>query len=791
MKFSESWLREWVNPAESRDELCARLTMAGLEVESLVPVADKFSHVIIGQVTAVKKHPEADKLNICDVNTGAAKSLSIVCGAPNVRMGMVVPVAIAGAELPGNIHIKHTAVRGITSEGMLCSGKELRLSEDGDGLFELPLDAPLGESVWDYLSLSDYLIDLSITPNRGDCLSIRGIAKEVSALTVTPVTELNIPEIKPLIQDVIPVTLTAKEDCPSYTGRVIRNVKADAPTPIWMREHLRRAGIRSISVVVDVTNYVMLELGQPMHAFSLDKITGGINVRPAKTGESVELLDDSNIELSAGTLIIADDKGPLALAGIMGGKSSCVEMDSKNIFLEAAFFKAPTVTTFSRLYNVGSDSSYRYERGVDPLLQRHAIERATGLILQIAGGEAGPVNTVSYTELLPAPAVINIRSARVSRLLGCEIPASTVEAIFHHLEFSSKKTPDGWRVTVPARRFDIRIEEDLIEEIARIYGYEKIPCHLSASSLQISQSRENYLPVTTMRHALCDLGFHEVITYTFIDKKLQNLFDPKIEPKELLNPMTPEMAVMRTSLWPGLVNVLLYNQNRQQNRIRLFETGLRFIPADGLQQERVVSGLISGSASPEQWGIHSRHADFFDLKGDLENLFRLTHAQTTFNFETGSHPALHPGQTARIFRAGQPVGIIGALHPRILQAMKLDGKPIVFELNLDNLEQVAPVQSQEISRFPEIRRDIAILIEQSVPAKAVQDTIRKEAGELLKQIDIFDVYQGKGIAPGQKSVALALTLQHSSRTLVDDEVAQLMDTVINVLKSKFNAELRG
>jgi phenylalanyl-tRNA synthetase beta chain len=796
MKFSESWLREWVNPKESREQLCDKLTMAGLEVESVLPVAEKFSRVVIGRVLTVKKHPEADRLTVCEVDVGASKPLTSVCGAPNARADINVPVALDGAELPNGVKIKQTSVRGVTSSGMLCSAQELGLTDKSEDLYELPQDAPLGTAIWDYLNLSDYLIDLSITPNRGDCLSIRGVAKEVSALTETPLTELAFPEVKATIQDVLPITLEAKEDCPCYVGRIIRNIKTDAATPIWMREHLRRAGIRSISAVVDVTNYVMLELGQPMHAFSLETISGGIVVRNAKASEKVKLLDDSEIELSAETLIIADEKKPLALAGVMGGLDSCVTADTTNIFLESAFFKAMTVSRASRLYGLSSDSAYRFERGIDPLLQRNAMERATALILQIAGGEPGPITAVSHIELLPSPAVIDLRAARITKILGCVLPPGTEESIFRHLEFAYKKIPDGWRVTVPARRSDISIEEDLIEEIARIYSYDNIPRKLSTSGLQISQSSENVIPVSVIRHALRDLGYQEVITYTFVEKKLQALFDPNLTPKELVNPMTPEMAVMRTSLWPGLVNVLLYNQNRQQQRIRIFETGLRFIQSEkGLEQERVISGLINGAASAEQWGISTRTADFFDMKGDLENLFRLTHSLSEFGFEpaehTALHAALHPGQSAQILRHGEPVGVVGALHPAIIQALKIDRRTIVFELNLDRLEQVAPLKSEEISRFPEIRRDIAILIEQSVPAKAVQDTISKVAGDLLKQVDIFDVYQGKGIEPGRKSVALALTLQHASRTLVDDEVAKLMDTIIIELKGQFNAELRG
>jgi phenylalanyl-tRNA synthetase beta chain len=792
MKFSESWLREWVNPKISREELCAKLTMAGLEIEELAPVSKDFSHVVVAQVISVKKHPEADRLNICEVDVGTNNTLTIVCGAENVKAGMKVPAALEGAELPGKIKISAAKVRGIASQGMLCSARELSLSEESEGLFELPQDAPLGKDLRDYLKLNDYLIDVSITPNRGDCLSVRGMAKDVSALTHAPLNEIKIPEIKAANTDTIPVIINAKEDCPRYAGRIIRAVKADAPTPIWLREHLRRSGIRSISAIVDVTNYVMLELGQPMHAFSLDQIAGGIDVRKAKAGEKLKLLDGSEVELDAETTVIADQEKPLAIAGVMGGLPSGVTLATKDIFLESAFFNPASVARTSRHYNLGSDSSYRFERGIDPDFQRMAVERATQLILEIAGGQPGPVIEVICQEFLPTAATIDLRKARVTKVLGCEIPDTEIEKIFSYLEFSCKKNSAGWQVTAPGRRSDISIEEDLIEEIARLYGYDKIPCNNPQGSLHINSSAENKISPQTLRHALSDLGYHEVVTYSFVDKKLQTLLEPQQTPKELMNPITADMNVMRTNLWPGLINTLMYNQNRQQSRIRIFETGLKFLQKEGeLQQERVIAGLISGSAFPEQWGIKARQVDFFDLKGDLQNLFKLTHASDEFSFETGSHPALHPGQTAAVYRNKQKVGILGALHPSVAHSLKLEGKVFVFELSLSDLETTKPLSASEISKFPEIRRDLALLINQSVPARALQDTIREVAGNLLKQVDIFDVYQGKGIESGFKSVALSLTLQHSSRTLVDEEVADIIDRVIVALKGRFNAELRG
>jgi phenylalanyl-tRNA synthetase beta chain len=792
MKFSESWLREWVNPALDAKQLSDRLTMGGLEIESLAPVAEKFTGVVVAEVISVAQHPEAERLSICAVTAGTSQTLTIVCGAPNVRAGMKVPAALENAVLAGDLHIKATLLRGVTSQGMLCSPQELGLGEDADGLFELPKDAPIGKDVWDYLNLNDNLIDVSITPNRGDCLGIRGLAKDVAALTQSAYNEPKIANVNAVIEDVLPITITAPDICPSYVGRIIRDVKANAPTPIWMREHLRRFGVRSISAIVDITNYVMIELGQPMHAFTLDKISGGIQVRLSRPDESIHLLDDSEVKLEANTLVIADDRGPLALGGVMGGMESAVTGATQNIFLEGAFFKATEITRVSRLYNISSESSYRYERGIDPAYQRTAMERATGLVLEIAGGKPGPVIEATYQDNLPPRAFINLRSARVNTLLGCEIEPGVIEKIFQSLGFSFKKNNDGWNVIVPARRSDISIEADLIEEIARLYGYDKIPCHQYKAALHIAESKENIIPLAKFRHALCDLGYNEVVTYSFIDAKLQTLFDPQAEPKFLVNPMSAEMALMRTTLWPGLINVLIYNMNRQQSRIRLFETGLRYIENEnGLSQDRMLCGLITGTAQPEQWGIKSRAADFYDLKGDLENLFQLTHDQADFSFKPGSHPALHPGQTAEIYRSDRAVGMMGSLHPTIMRVLKLDVKVFLFELYLTELEQIEPLIVSEISKFPEIRRDLAILIDQSVPAKALQYTIREVAGELLKQVDIFDVYQGKGIEPGLKSIALALTLQHSSRTLIDEEVAELMNKVIVALNSQFNAELRG
>lgn len=792
MKLSELWLREWINPNLSREQICEKLTMSGLEVDGLAPVVEQFSGVVVAEVLSVEKHPEADKLHICQVNAGGTEPLLIVCGASNVKPGIKVPAALEGALLANNFKISRSKIRGVVSNGMLCSAKELGLAEQSNGLLILPKDAPVGKDFWRYFSLTDHVIEVAITPNRGDCLSVMGLAKEISALTKS---ELNLPTISPVksvIKDTLPVTIQAKTDCPRYVGRVIRQIKADAETPIWMQERLRRSGQRSISPVVDVMNYVMLELGQPMHAFDLSKISDGIQVRMAKANEEIALLDGRTVKLEADTLVIADQTTPLAIAGVMGGLDSSVTLLTQDIFLESAYFTTQTVARAGRRYIINSDSSYRFERGIDPTLQVAAIERATQLLLEIVGGQPGPVIEVSSSENLPQPATIILAKEKIAKVLGMQIADAEVTDSLQLLGFTVEKKSDSWKVVVPARRSDITLDVDLIEEIVRLYGYEKIPTHQPFAKMQLHPRPENRLQVSTIRNALSDLGYNEVITYSFIDKKIQTMFEPNLIAKELINPITAEMSVMRTNLWPGLVSTLLYNQNRQQPRARLFEIGLRFIQRDNtLEQQKVIAGLICGSVLPEQWGSQTRKADFFDLKGDLQNVLSLTHSEKEFIFKSGEHPALHPGQTAEINRLGRQIGVMGALHPAISQALDIEGNVYLFELLLDSLEIAQVPHSVELSKFPEIRRDLAIIVDQTVPSQYLQDTIREVAGELLKEVDIFDMYQGKGIPPDHKSIALALTLQHASRTLVDEEVAELIERVIVALKNRFAAELRG
>ncbi len=791
MKFSESWLREWVNPVLSTKALCDRLTMAGLEVETAEPAAADFTDVVVGEVLSKTKHPQADRLNVCEVSIGEGSPLQIVCGASNVRVGMKAPVAKIGAVLP-NITIKAAKLRGVESQGMMCSASELGLAEESEGLLVLADDAPLGVDFRKYWLLDDHLIDVSITPNRGDCLSIQGMAREVAALTEAPLTSLEVESATAVSVPAPAVKVLLPKGCPRYVGRYIRGVKADAPTPIWMKERLRRSGIRSINVIVDVMNYVMLELGQPMHAFDADVLQGGITVRSGKAGESLDLLDGSNKTLNSDTMIIADDKYPLAIAGVMGGLASSVVLTTTNVLLESAYFTPKTIAKQRQAYQLNSDSAYRYERGIDPTSQRLAIERATGLIVRLAGGEAGAVAEVASDVELPASKSIFLSETILKNVLGVALPASAVSRVFKALSFPHVKRDDGWTVVVPAYRSDIALPEDLIEEVARIHGYEHIP---TTELPQVVSSRLNddlNDLHAAFRQALTGLGLHEIVAYSFVAPTLQTLLDPERTPEKLMNPMTAEMAVMRTSLWPGLIETLRYNQSRQQQRVRLFELGKVFLrDDDGLRQPMCLGGLIAGDNFPLQWSTPARAVDFFDMKGIVESCLEATHPGMKPIFTQVLHPALHPGQSAEISLRGIPIGLVGALHPSVKKELDISNNVFVFELNLNNIPPVLPIKAEMISKFPEIRRDLALLVDQTIPSQVIQDTIRGVAGDWLKTLFVFDVYQGKGVASEKKSVAVALLLQHPTRTLVDDEVTALIETVVTALKSQLGVELRS
>ncbi|GLZ87523.1 phenylalanine--tRNA ligase beta subunit [Metapseudomonas resinovorans] len=791
MKFSEHWLRSWVSPQVSRDELVARLSMAGLEVDSVTPVAGAFSGVVVGEVLSTEQHPDADKLRVCQVSNGS-ETLQVVCGAPNVRPGLKIPFAVIGAELPGDFKIKKAKLRGVESNGMLCSASELQISDDHDGLMELADDAPVGQDIRAYLGLDDVIIELGLTPNRGDCLSMSGLAREVGALYAAPVTRPQVPAVAPAHDEVRPVEVTAPAACPRYLGRVIRNVDLSRPTPLWMVERLRRSEVRSIDAAVDITNYVMLELGQPMHAFDLAEINGGIRVRMAEEGEKLVLLDGQEVSLRADTLVIADHTRALAIAGVMGGEHSGVSDKTRDLFLEAAFFDTIAVAGKARSYGLHTDSSHRFERGVDFQLAREAMERATGLLLDIVGGEAGPIIEAASQESLPNVAPVTLRAERITQMLGMEMDAAEIERLLTALDL--KVTAEGagqWRVEVPSHRFDISLEVDLIEELGRLYGYNRLPVRYPQARLAPRARAEGAVELPALRRLLVARGYHEAITYSFIDPKLFELFNPGVKPLMLANPISADMAAMRSSLWPGLVSALQHNLNRQQSRVRLFESGLRFVgQLEGLKQEPMLAGVICGSRLPVSWANGRDAVDFYDAKADVEAILGAAGDLGAFSFVPGEHPALHPGQTARIEREGRLVGFLGALHPELAKALDLDQPVYMFELVLAEVMQGKLPKFSELSRFPEVRRDLALLVDRDVAAESVLATIREAAGEWLTDLRLFDVYHGKGIDPLRKSLAVGLTWQHPSRTLTDDEVNNTTQNIVTSLEDRFNATLR-
>ncbi len=792
MKFSEQWLRGWVNPQVSRDELVARLSMAGLEVDSVTPAAGQFSGIVVGEILATEQHPDADKLRVCQVSNGQ-ETFQVVCGAPNARPGIKIPFAMIGAELPGDFKIKKAKLRGVESFGMLCSAAELQISEENDGLLELAADAPVGEDIRQYLSLDDASIEIGLTPNRGDCLSIAGLARDVSALYDTPVTRPVVPAVPAAHDEVRPVEVSAPAACPRYLGRVIRNVDLSKPTPLWMVERLRRSDVRSIDAAVDITNYVMLELGQPMHAFDLAEINGGIRVRMAEEGEKLVLLDGQEVALRADTLVIADHTRALAIAGVMGGEHSGVNTEkTRDLFLESAFFEPISVAGKARSYGLHTDASHRYERGVDSQLAREAMERATQLLLDIVGGEAGPVVEAVSEQHLPQVAPVTLRAERITHMLGMEMDPAQVEQLLNALELTTTKDGEGqWTVNVPSHRFDISLEVDLIEELARLYGYNNLPVRYPQARLAPQGKPETRGDLPTLRRLLVARGYQEAITYSFIDPKLFELFSPGVEPLLLANPISSDMAAMRASLWPGLVKALQHNLNRQQDRVRLFESGLRFVGQLGdLKQQPMIAGVVTGSRLPEGWANGRDGVDFFDVKADVEALLGYSGALSDFTFSAGKHPALHPGQTAAIERDGKLVGYLGAIHPELAKALDLDRTVFLFELVLGDVVEGRLPKFSELSKFPETRRDLALIAGRDVASSSVLEVIRDNAGEWLTDLRLFDVYQGKGIDPDRKSLAVGLTWQHPSRTLNDDEVNAALQNILTSLEQRLNTTLR-
>ena len=794
MKFSEQWLREWANPDISTEEMCEQLTMAGLEVGSVAPAGGEFTNVVVARVESIEKHPDADKLNVCQVTDGS-ETFQIVCGASNVRQGLMIPLAKIGAVLPGTkenetFEIKPAKLRGVESFGMLCSEKELGLADQAEGLMELSQDAPMGRGLGDYLKLDDTCIEIDLTPNRGDCLSIAGIARELGTLNACDVTEVECKPVTATVEDSFPVEITAEAACTHYAGRVISDVDTKAVTPVWMTERLRRSGIRSLSPIVDITNYVMLELGQPMHAFDLNSLEGGIQVRFAENNEKITLLDGKCIELDSDSVVIADKSRVLALAGIMGAEGSGVSDNTTSIFLESAFFMPEVIAGKARGYGLHTDSSHRFERGVDPQLQVKAIERATALVLSICGGFAGSVIERTMDAHPSEREPIHLRQDRISRVLGIEMRSNEVEVILEGLGMTVTQTDDGWQVKPPSFRFDIAIEADLLEELVRIYGYNNIPRTQPSYHGSMKAQTEYVNPTSALRSVLVNRGYFEAITYSFVDPKWQQIIDPDGKTVALANPLSSEMSTMRTTLWPGLLQAVRHNLNRQHHSVRLFETGMCFTAGNNSLPEQVnmIAGAVCGDVQPEQWGDSSQQVDFFDLKNDLEALLALT--GKSYRYDAATHPALHPGQSANVSVDGNIVGWLGALHPEVMKKLDIEQTVYIFEISLDAAKIATLPTFSPLSRFPEVRRDIAIVVDENVTVQAIQNCIQEVSSDLLQNVQLFDIYTGKGVDAGRKSVALGLILQDFSRTLTDQDVETEVEKVVSTLKQQFAATLR-
>ena len=792
MQFPESWLRALVNPPLSTAELCHLLTMAGLEVEECRPASADFTNVVVARILTTEKHPDADKLKLCSVDTGRHGILQIVCGAPNAAAGLVVPCALVGAQLPG-IEIKKAKVRGVESFGMLCSARELGLSEDHGGLLPLPDDAPIGLSVREYLSLDDNLITLKLTPNRADCLSLTGIAREVAALTSAPLTLPAIEPVAAVHEETRGVVLDAPAACPRYCGRIVRGVNAKAPTPDWMKQRIERCGVRAISALVDVTNYVMLELGQPLHAFDDAQLVGAIHVRYPSEGEEILLLNGLRGRPGKNTALIADEEKALAMAGIMGGEHSGIADSTTDLFLESAFFTPDAIAGKARALGFSSDASYRYERGVDFELQRRAIERATQLIVDICGGNPGPVIEAVAPEHLPQRTQVRLRMARATKVLGIDLGNAQIEKLIAGLGFPYTRDGDVLEITPPSYRFDIAIEEDLIEEIARLHGYDNIPAPpptARCEMLPLPEVRRNPMQV---RRLLAEQGFHEVVNYSFVEADWEADFAGNASPVKLANPIASQMGVMRSSLIGGLVGTLAANLKRQTERVRVFELGRCFIQDGGTDtgyhQPLRVSALAAGPALPEQWGVPARNADFYDLKGDLEALF----APRILSFERmagNGHPALHPGRSASVLLDGNAIGVIGEIHPRWKQKYELSAPAVVFEIDLAPLLATSMPAYAEVSRFPAVVRDIALVVPQHCEVGALQAALHAAAPAYVREIQLFDVYQGKGIAADCKSLAFRVAMQDTRKTLADADADAVMASLLAAAQAGFGAQLR-
>ena len=791
MKISELWLRDWVNPDMDTEALGHQLTMAGHELDNTIIEGAGLDGVVIAEVVEFSKHPDADRLNVCKVSDGSGELIDVVCGAPNVHKGMKSPLAAPGVKLPNGLLLRKTKIRGVVSNGMLCSAVELGLGDESDGIISLPADAPVGESFAAYMNLPDAAYEMDLTPNRGDCFSVLGLARDIAAMTESEFTEANVEPVAATIDDIQDVEIARPEQCPSFAGRVVRNISQEAKSPLWMTERLRRSGLRPIHPVVDITNYIMLELGQPLHAYDLALVQGAIRPRFAGAGEKLTLLDEREVSLSDNTLVISDDSGPIGLAGIMCGLSTAVNEATTDVFFEAAFWPQEFMAGQARSYGLHTDASARFERGVDPQGQVRAVERATGLLLEICGGEAGPLVHSASMDQMPSRESIRLRRARIAKLLGLEIDDDIVSGILQRLGLQATKITAGWDVIPPSYRFDITLEADLVEEVARIYGYDNIPEFTAIAETPLEIVTESIVNIDKAASTLVARDYQEVITYSFIDSESDKLISGIESELVLSNPISSAMSVMRASLWPGMLSVAASNSARQQNRIRLFEIGKSFHGSlDKHEEVERIAGLVIGPALPEQWGSKSRPVDFFDIKSDVAAMLGLTGDSGHFEYVSATRAALQPGQTASIIRDSGTVGVIGKLHPRLAKHFDLKQDVFLFELDVTKaLASAAPVATT-VSKFPASRRDIAVIVDEKILADDIVKTVAAAAPDLIQGVRIFDIYRGPGIEAGLKSVALGLILQETSRTLTDEDADSAMAAVVQALENKFAAELR-
>ncbi|MGP1956629.1 MAG: phenylalanine--tRNA ligase subunit beta [Arsenophonus sp. NC-PE1-MAG3] len=795
MKLSEFWLREWVNPTISTEALSEQMTMVGLEIDEVKPVAGQFQGVVVGEIIECVQHHKTDKLWITKVNIGTEQLLNIVCGALNCRKGLKVAVAIVGAVLPDNFKIKAIKLRDELSEGMLCSYSELAISDNHIGIIELPDDAPIGIDIRKYLQLDDHIFEVSLTPNRVDCLSILGIARDIAAINNLKLNMVKIEPVKGTDTTIFPILVEAPMACPRFLGRVIKGINITVQTPSWMREKLRRMGIRVINPIVDIANFVLLELGQPLHAYDFDRLNGAIIVRMAKQNETLVLLDDKKVILQQDTLVISDKKNVLGIAGILGGKHSSINENTTNILLESAFFNPLAISGRARNYGLHTDASYRFERGVDPQLQYKAMERTTRLIVEICGGDVKNIIDVSHKTSLPRMVKITMTRKKLDCLIGHSIPDINVTHILERLGFEVIAEQDNWQVVAPSWRFDIQIEEDLIEEVARVYGYNNIPDTPLQVNLILSPCFESVLPLKRVKTLLIDRDYNEVITYSFVNPKIQQLLHPNSDAMILPEPISADMSVMRLSLLSGLLTTVIYNQNRQQNRIRLFETGLRFVPdvtgKHDIRQELMLAGVITGNRYEEHWLQEKRVVDFFDIKGDVEAILALTGKLENIFYKPYSDPALHPGQSAAIYLNNDYIGYVGVIHPELENKLDLNGRTFVFELLWDTTvaERVIP-KANAISHFPANRRDISVVVPEEVATSDILAECKKIDVNHIVSINLFDVYCGKDVVKGYKSVAISLILQDINRTLKEEEISEIIDKCVAALKRRFQASLR-